>query len=115
MPAEPTWTPEDVELVAEAMHRRECNCGASDVVSRNWAEDVLAALAEAGRLREPGGEPDLWQYAIPCAGGPEEPIGPVPIEGKPRYISPRWVRRPLYAGGSWQPVDTPKDGQYAAE
>jgi hypothetical protein len=54
-----TPEPELVELVAAVIHRRDCNCGAWDDASREQASDVLAALAEAGRLL-PADAPVEW-------------------------------------------------------
>lgn len=63
------WTPEDVRRMAEVdAHYLLCP-STPEMCDRckyalQRAEDRLAALAEAGRLREPGGE---WQWGYRCA------------------------------------------------
>lgn len=49
LPKPPAWTDEDVRTVREATHHR---------LFSNEAEAVLAALAAAGRLKEPTDERD---------------------------------------------------------
>jgi hypothetical protein len=51
-----------------------------------------------------GGSADskiIWQYAFP---DPDEPDGIMPLEGTPRAITPKMLRRPLRPVGLWRPV-----------
>lgn len=51
----PRWTPTTFELVVRAIHVGECEVGCPGTIHRRTAVTVLAALANAGVLREPDG------------------------------------------------------------
>ena len=66
------------------------------------AAAALDALAHAGRL--PEAAEVIWQYAVP---DPDEPDGLLPLDGTPKWISPRLLRRPLAPVGPWAPAPSP--------
>jgi hypothetical protein len=114
MPAEPSEDVELRKLVARAIaeHPNGCDPAAPCIVCTESAERVVAVLAEAGRLREPG---DVEQWAWDC--GDRSLASPCvhPLDNEAR------ARRMATANGGsvlrrrvglWLPVeptDTPKE------
>lgn len=89
----------DATLAAICDTRPPDGWSGGDEHNRARAIAVLAALAEVGALPPPYGEPDLWQYAHRDA---DEPDGLMELDGTPRVITARTLRRPMRAIGPWQ-------------
>jgi hypothetical protein len=103
MPDSPDFPQEWVRQLTELrLRRHEQEYDATHLTPSDFVAEVtedLAALVELGALLPVGGEPDLWQYAHRDA---DEPDGLMELDGTPRVITARTLRRPMRAVGPWQ-------------